>query len=59
VKGDLKISKSVDELCDPELYTYSLDIKDELQAILTFNYTEISFGCTHICIQGQNQNIRG
>ena len=58
VKGDLKISKSVDELCDPELYTYSLDIKDELQAILTFNYTEISFGCTHICIQGQNQKVK-
>ena len=58
VKGDLKISKSVDELCDPEMYTYSLDIKDELQAILTFNYTEISFGCTHICIQGQNQKVK-
>ena len=52
VKGDLKISKSVDELCDPEMYTISVDIKDELQAIVTFNYTEISFGCTHICIQG-------
>ena len=58
VKGDLKISKSVDELCDPEQYTYSLNIKDELQAILTFNYTEISFGCTHICIQGQNQKVK-
>ena len=58
VKGDLTISKSVDELCDPELDTYSLDIKDELQAILTFNYTEISQGMTHICIQGQNQKVK-
>ena len=59
VKGDLKISKSIDELCDPEdESTYSLNIKDELQAILTFNYSEISKGLTHICIQGQNQKVK-
>ena len=59
VKGDLKISKSIDELCDPEdERTSSLDIKDELQAILTFNYSEISQGITHICIQGQNQKVK-
>ena len=58
VKGDLTISKSVEELCDPEFDTYSIDIKDELQATLTFNYTEISQGMTHICIQGQNQKVK-
>ena len=58
VKGDLTISKSTEELCDIEEETYSLDIKDELQAILTFNSTEISQGYTHICIQGQNQKVK-
>ena len=40
VKGDLTISKSTEELCDNEDETFPVYIKDELQAILTFNSTE-------------------
>ena len=55
VKGDLTISKSSDELCDRESEdTEVVNIKDELQAILTFTGDEISRGITHICIQGEN-----
>ena len=55
VKGDLIISKSSDELCDPESEdTESQIVRDELQAILTITGEEISKGITHICIQGEN-----
>ena len=58
VKGDLTISKSTEELCDNEDETFPVYIKDELQAILTFNSTEILEGYTHICIQGQNEKVK-
>lgn len=58
VKGDLTISKSTEELCDIEEETFPVYIKDELQAILTFNSSEILEGYTHICIQGQNQKVK-
>ena len=58
VKGDLLISKSLEELCGEEGETESVNIMDELQAIITFNATEIAEGKTHICIQGQNQYVK-
>ena len=55
VKGDLEISKSIDSFCDRENPdTTTVNIKDELQAILTFTSEEIENGITYICIQGHN-----
>jgi len=58
-KGDLVISKSSNPLCDRKIEeTTVYNIKDELQALLTFTSEEILKNIIHICIQGENIRTR-
>ena len=58
-KGDLVISKSSDPRCDRKIEeTTVYNIKDELQALLTFTSEEILKNIIHICVQGENIRTR-
>ena len=53
------ISKSSDPRCDRKIEeTTVYNIKDELQALLTFTSEEILKNIIHICVQGENIRTR-